>query len=418
MLQNPIFLIGISALFAAIPVAAWLYIFFRKSDQSRKVVAMVFFIGCFTAPALLGLQHLWDIFPQFNLASSIENGFQNQTGQFIAMFLLFAAMEEIIKMFVIIEVDKRTILIKTVSDALRFSFVSALGFAFVENIYYLYQFWPSLRLGELVGMYLFRSVFTACAHTIFSGIFGYHYGIGKFSIDITRQAKLAGEKQPASQFISKIFNLPISHAYQQQMLVKGLTLAIFIHATYNLVLQYNKVVPVVIFVIMGFFYLRYLLKRKAGNLIMTTDISEKQKSTLAKKDEEVVEELLGMWFQDKRYVDVIHISERLLERDPDNNVVKLFKARALDNLDKKNIYHEIFGNLFKSQDQLSENDKNIISKYTTEKEIFNKVQEMIKKQLKKEGKEFKENPKKTPPKTKNEGPLEPYTKGDDFNLNI
>ncbi|MDP2642623.1 MAG: PrsW family glutamic-type intramembrane protease [Candidatus Peregrinibacteria bacterium] len=400
MLSNPTFLLAISTLFAAIPAAVWLYIFFKKTEQGKGIVALVFALGCLTPPALLILQWFWDppletveqglfqipfsetiiqlphIFQQileitskFNLSKFVENTFTGQDTGFIAMFILFAALEEIIKMYVIISIDKRTLLIKTIDDSIKFALASALGFAFAENIYYLTNYWATISTGDLINMYVFRSVFTACAHMIFSSIFGYHYGIGKFAIDINAQNKITGSKASIfERMISKILGLPLSQAFQQKMVLKGLALAVVIHATYNYLLQYNKMLPVIIFVILGYAYLKYLLSRKAGNLILASDISIQQKSTLAKKDEDVVIELLGMWFNEKKYVDVIHICERLLERDPDNNVIKLFKAKAMDRLDDKDTYKTILSTVVKTKDDVSVNDKNIISKYVAEKD--------------------------------------------------
>ncbi len=372
MLSNPIFLLGISTFFAAIPVAIWLYILFSGKVQSKKILAIVFLLGCFTAPALLGLQYVWDIFPRFNLATFIEDNIQTQAKMYIAMFVLFGALEEIIKHYVITIVDKKTVLIKTIGDAIRYSLAAALGFSFTENIYYLYEFWPSISVGQLTTMYIFRSIFTACAHMIFSGIFGYYYGIGKFSIEIVKQNKLVGKVSMLSKALAKFFKITLSHAHQQHMVVKGLFIAIVLHAIYNYLLQYNIIIPVVVFVILGYVYLRYLLSRKAGHLVLITDVSEKSKSSIAKKDEDVVVELLGMWFKDGRYVDVMHICERLLERDPDNNVVKLFKAKAMDKMDDKDTYKAVLGTVLKSKDDLSVNDKDKIAKYTAEKEKIKK----------------------------------------------
>lgn len=388
MLENPILLIGLSTIFASIPIAVWIYLFFSKGINHRKTIFLIFLFGCLTAPAMIGIQYLWNIFPQFNLAQFIEENISGQNKAFIATFILFGAMEEILKMYVVTLVDKKTLLINKINDALKYSIVSALGFSFIENIYYLYQFWPTISTGQLIGMYIFRSAFTTCAHIIFSGIFGYYYGIGKFSIDISKQKKIIGESDKIQKAISRVFNLPAEQAYQQKMVIKGLFIAIGMHAIYNYLLQFNIVIPVIIFVLGGYLYLKYLLKRKAGHLILRSDITERQRATIAKKDEEVVLDLMGLWFTEERYVDVIHICERLLERDPDNNVVKLFKARAIDAMDNKNIYKKVLGNILKTKEELSEKDRSIISKYTEEKEMLRKVKEKIKDQMSKEGKSF------------------------------
>ena len=373
MQDNPLFLLGISTFFAAVPAVIWLFIIFSKAEKGKKTVLLIFLLGCLTAPALLGLQYLWDEFPQFNLAAFIENNVQSQNAMFMWTFVLFGAMEEIIKFYVVKAVDQKTLLVNRINDAVRFSLAAALGFSFTENIYYLYQFWPSVSQGELIGMYIFRSIFTTCAHMIFSGIFGYHYGIGKFTITLTEQQKITGKSSFITRLISELFGLSLTESFKQKMILKGLFLALFIHATYNYLLQFNAVLPVIIFVVLGFLYLQYLFSRKTGHLILTIDPSSKKESAMAKKDEDVVVELMGMWFNEKRYVDVLHICERLLERDPDNEVVQLFKAKALDKMDDKDTYKKILNTVVKTKDDLSENQKNIISKYLTEKESKQKT---------------------------------------------
>lgn len=423
MNNNSIALLVLSIVFASIPVGIWLYILFSKFEKSKKIIGLVFFLGCLTVAIDLGIQNLWDIYPQFNLSAFIENNVQNHVASLIFTFLLFASLEEIVKIYMVRVIDKKTLFITTINDAMRYAIVSALGFSFVENIWYIYQNWPIVTAGQITSMYIFRSIFTTCAHMIFSGVLGYYYGIGKYSITISAESKITGEKSLSSKIIATLFNLPISESYRQKFIVKGLLIAIGMHTAHNFILEYNYILPVVAFVILGYLYLRYLLSRKAGHLVLTSDPTEKGHKNIGQKDEEVVLDLLGMWFNDKRYVDVIHICERLLQRDPDNNVVKLFKAKAMDQIDKANVYHSILGNMLKTKEDISESDRNIISKYTREKDMFAKVKEMIKTQLKKEGKELKsttveiKNVKPAPPITPKSGNiLENYTGEGTFKL--
>ncbi len=425
MFENPYLLLSASALAAAVPVAIWLYIIFSKKQSSKKTLAIVFFLGCLTAPALLLLQEVWSIFPRFNLSAFIESNIRSQTASFIAMFILFGAMEEIIKMYVLTIVDKKTLLIKTINDTIRYSLASALGFAFTENIYYLYQFWPSITTGQLVGMYIFRSVFTAAAHMIFSGIFGYYYAMGKFSIQISKQKSVMEEVSNSVKWIAKIFNIPLSRAYQQKYVLKGLIIAISTHATYNFILQMGYKLPVILFVIFGAIYIWYLMKTRTGNLIINTDISDQLGSKLGKRDKDVIVELISMWFKEKRYVDVIHVCERLLERDPNNEVVKLFKAKSMDYLEDNNPYKKILNTIIKDERQNEEN-RNMLSKYLEEKENTKKAKELIKKQLEKEGKKIIETKKQIKQenspinepseKIDEKKYLEKYTKGDSFEI--
>lgn len=368
MLENKYVILSLCTVVAAIPVAIWMTLFFRQAGIKKISLIILFILGILTAPALLGIQYLWQIYPEFDVATLIQTNIKQMSLMYMALFVLFGVLEEILKHFAVRIIDKKSLAVKTINDALRLSLLSALGFSFAENIYYLYQLWDALSVGSLIGVYLFRSVFTMCAHMIFSGIFGYYFGISKFAIDITKQQRLIGKTSLTTRMVSKIFHLPIPEAYREKMILKGLFIAMGIHAIFNFLLQFNVIIPVIVFVVLGYLFLRHLLKRKAGHLVLLTDISEKEKSMLAKNDEEVVLELLGMWFKDKRYVDVVHVCERLLERDPDNNVVKLFKDRALDKIDDKNAYKKVINSVFKSKKDLSKEDKNILTKYIDQKE--------------------------------------------------
>ncbi len=397
MFSTPLFRLGASVFFAAIPIIVWLVTILRKEEKNKKIMILVFGLGCLTAPALLGLQILWDKYPDFNLVNIIENATESYALATIFVLLLFATMEEIIKLFMVKTVDEKTLIITKINDAIKYSIASALGFSFTENVYYLYEFWNSVSTNELFGMYIFRSIFTTSAHIFYSGIFGYYYGVGKFSIQINEQKQIiAGKKDRVGAWISKLFNLPLSEGFRQKLVIKGLLLALSFHFTINYLLELQMILPVILLNVSAYLFLQYLLNRKAGHLIMTIDPSTKKVSSIAKKDEEVVVELVGMWFKDKRYVDVLHICERLLERDPDNQVIKIFKAKALDSMDQKNVYRKILGTMIKSKEDLSDNDKNIINKYTTEKEMFQKVKNMIKERLKKEGRTFLEVKKEAP----------------------
>lgn len=388
MPDNPIILLGLSLLFAAIPIAIWLYVISQDEKRGRKALLTVFGLGCLTAPFILGIQVFWDKYPNFNLKEIIENKTNMPLLTTALVILLFVLMEEIIKLYVVRAVDKKTLFISKINDSMRFSIAAALGFSFAENAYYLYSFWGFISTGELFGMYIFRSVFTTSAHMLYTGISGYFYGIGKFAMIINEQKQLSGEQDTLSKIIARIFKLPLSEGFRQKMVMKGFIFAIIMHFSVNYLLELQITLPVIGINIAGYFFLQYLLKRKTGHLILMTDPTIKKASTIAPKDEEVVVELLGLWFKDKKYVDVLHVCERLLERDPDNKVVKLFKAKAMDSMDDKNTYKKILGSMAKSHNELDQHQKNIITKYTEEKEMFEKVKRMIKEQLKKEGKTF------------------------------
>jgi RsiW-degrading membrane proteinase PrsW (M82 family) len=386
-MDNSLAIVSISTIATALPIAIWLYIFFANKRQNRKVLLLMFLLGCLTAPALLGVQYLWNAYPEFNIENFLSNSIHTENTRYIAIFVLFGGLEEIIKMFVVRAVDKKTLFIKKVNDAIYYSILSALGFSFVENIYYMYQYWEFLSVNELAGMHFFRSIFTTCAHIIFSGIFGYYYGIGKYSIHLKEHSNLLGNKSRLDRIISRLFNISLSESFRERIILKGLFIAIFMHSLFNYFLHLQAALlktTVMISVAVGYFYLEFLLSRKAGHLVLTTDISNATRSTIAKKDKDVVIDLLALWFKEKKYVDVIHVCERLLERDPDNKIVALFKAKALDETEDNSVYKSILNTVIKSKSELSNKDINIISKHTKEKEELAKVKEKIKRMIEKE----------------------------------
>jgi len=417
MFDNPKILLGLATLLAAIPIAVWLYITIKQDKNTKKITFLVFGLGCLTAPALLGLQVFWQKYPQFDLVAAIERTSFSTDVITILTLLLFAAMEENIKLYVMRTIDRKTLFISKINDAIRYSIIAALGFSFAENIYYLYTWWPVISTGELAGMYFFRSIFTTAAHMTYSGIFGYFYGIGKFSMVINQTNIIEGKKDKTSEIIAKIFNLPPSEGYRQKMVLKGLFIAMGMHFTINYMLQLQQekgiqiLFPIVILTnIAMYVFLQHLLNRKAGHLILLTDPTTKKTSTMGKKDEDVVIELMTMWLKDQRYVDVIHICERLLERDPDNNVVKMFKAKAMDEMDEKNIYKKVLGTIIKTDDDLSSNDKSIINKYVSEKDTQKKIQKTQNIQ------KTTQTPISKPPEAPKKNILENYTGEGTFKL--
>lgn len=360
----------ISVILAIVPVGIWLYILFKDTKHAKGILALMFSGGILAVLFVFGLQFFWQYFPEFDPFLWIETNITDPTYYFVVLFVLVGVLEEVVKQIMVRFVDTRTILVQTINDSIRFSIAAALGFAFAENIVYFHSVMTEAAIQDVIVTFLFRSIFTACAHMIFSGIFGYFFGIAKFTLDITRHRHWQGKIYIGVHIISKMFRIPYAQAFKEYKILQGLIIAILLHAVFNYLLQMNYILPVIGLVVAGYLYLRYLLQRKAGNLILVTDIDEKKQSSMGKKDEDVVLELIGMWFEQKKFVDVMHICERLLERDPDNNVVKLFKAKAMDKLDPNNPYMKILDNVIGKK--RSNQDVNTIHHYRQKKEVEEK----------------------------------------------
>ncbi len=275
---------------------------------------------------LVVLEEFWQVVQEYNPVALMKAG----SVALIVVFVVAGALEELLKQWLVRVVDSRNLLIKDINTSIQYSLVAALGFAFAENVYYFYAIWTRLGSEFLIGPVVFRSTFTTAAHMCFSGLWGYYYGRGKFCVNIVEQQKWRNQGMFLTKVIAWATQMPVTQAFREQMILKGLVIAMLFHGVFNYLLEVGSVLPVMLSVIAAFGYLIYLLNKKSGNLMLVNDIDSRQVSTMGKRDEETVIEYIGILYNQGQYDQVVETCERLLERDPDNNVVKLFQAKALD----------------------------------------------------------------------------------------
>lgn len=331
-----------------IPTFIWLYFLFSDSKKRKIIIGLIFFGGILTVTPLLLMQKLFSTFPDTNFLEMIPDKIPNMAVAAIVIMVILAMLEEVFKQLFLRFVDEKYLLVETVNDSVKFAMIAALGFSFMENIYpYFFRIINSGHYGELMSIFFIRSIFTSAMHVAVSGIFGYYYGVAKFAIDFREQSNWEGNKLYFAKFLNRVFEIPQSKAYKEQRIFYGLLISMGIHGTFNSLVNYGFVAPALILVLLSFAYLMLLLKRKAGNLILANDISE-HRSFMPKKDEDVITELVGMWFNEKKYVDVIHICERLLQHDPNNNVIKLFREKSIDQLEGNDPYKKALSTILSS----------------------------------------------------------------------
>lgn len=348
-----------------LPTIIWLYFLFSDEKKRKSVMALIFIGGMGTVIPLILMQKLFATFPCTNFINIIQENVVSITLAEISIIVILAMLEEIFKQYILRYADKKFLLVQTVNDSIKFSIIAALGFSFIENVYpYFFRMIAAGQFKELIGTYVIRSIFTSCMHVAVSGIFGYQYGISKFAIDFREESKWEGKNLYLAKFLNRHFGIPLSKAYQEQRIFHGLLLAMGIHGAFNSLVSYGYVLPALLLAVGSFAYLLLLMKRKAGNLILVNDIDNNHTGFLPKKDEDVITELVGMWFNDKRYVDVIHICERLLERDPNNNVIKLFRAKAVDQLEGNDPYKKALSTMLDKTAKVE--DKSQLANWITE----------------------------------------------------
>lgn len=357
----------LSVFLALIPAIIWIYIVYTKringirSKKKKKyeliLVIAIFFLGILTVPLLnLYNNYVVDtpkldyyvmleeaiVKPEYDLISALspnDPGFQAQLSSYqkakniydTITIVIDAWLEEIIKLSLLLFFIHAVKPVKTIGDAITFSILAGLGFAFIENIYYFVRVYLDNGGDKQVffSVVVFRAIVLSIGHMTFSGIFGYFYGLSRFGLPLYEERRWEGNKFPLVRLFSKIFRLPMAHAYAALLFTEGMLLAMLTHATFNSFLGFGARDYAVYLVILSGIYVYYLTQRKAGHLVLAT-FGRKKLSLMAPKDEDVVLELAGMWIKEEKYKEVEEMCQRLEQKDPDNAVVKLLYAKAHD----------------------------------------------------------------------------------------
>lgn len=217
-------------LIIAIVPALLLLWYYHKKDSAKPepagLIFSVFIAGCFLViPAIFIELILSSIFSatSFNLLI---------VSIFIRSFIVAGFVEEWLKRYAVKKFAYKTPYFDEVMDGILYAIVVSLGFAMVENIFYV------LQSGMITG--LTRAVTALPLHTISAGIMGYYIGKAKFA-----ETKLQ----------------------EVQLFRKGLYIAVLYHGFYDFSVYAGALISAVFFIaipiilIFGFLHLSKLIKK-------------------------------------------------------------------------------------------------------------------------------------------------------------
>jgi hypothetical protein len=176
---------------------------------------------------------------------------------FSVIFLAFA--EEYSKHLVVRFTDDDSI--RSVDDAIEFSIIVGLAFAFAENalIYF-----PRFLANEDASLVVMRSILTVLMHGVASGIFGYFYGLAHFSSETVRSNHEA--RGPVARALHRVFLFSREGIYHEAKMFEGLVLAGTFHATFNLAARNDRIGVMLVLVGAGAAFLYYLLGVKSNRM--------------------------------------------------------------------------------------------------------------------------------------------------------
>ena len=258
----------ISILMAMIPAFIWAVIFYQKDQVYRPKAVQTFLLGIASVLPILLYKWSWDMLPQLNIFS-YTNELRLDVFTFteylflplgtVFAFLFVGVIEEWMKMYVVRHTDRG--FFRNIDDAIEFSIISALGFSFIENILYFYFIWQLQGVDVLFVSFIFRSVFSTFAHVLFSGVFGYFYGMSYFAEPIWSEEQRKS-RHPMIDFFHTVFHMKKNRVFAIEKMSEGLLLAVTLHAGFNILLELNLTFLMVPFLVVGYSYLDHLFKVK------------------------------------------------------------------------------------------------------------------------------------------------------------
>src|SRR3989339_895941 len=258
----------IAIILALIPVIIWGYLFYIKEPEPKRLILKVFLGGMISIIPIILYKASWQYYPNLNVFLYVDNFKHHFIGigdifsipvSVIFTFMFVGVVEEYMKHFIVKFTDKNNL--KNIDDVMELSIIAALGFAFVENILYFLLIWQKQGVQNLIIAFIFRSIFSTFAHILFSGIYGYFYGIARFASPIYKE-NLIKNRSRFTTLMHKIIHLKGETIFKEEKIVEGLMFSMLLHALFNIVLELDFTILVVPFLIIGYIYLSYLFSKK------------------------------------------------------------------------------------------------------------------------------------------------------------
>jgi RsiW-degrading membrane proteinase PrsW (M82 family) len=261
-------IIIVASMLSFVPIFLWGYHFYKKHPEKQKYVVITFIAGSMSVIPLIIYKLSWNYFPWINAFLWTRNlqadllGFSHLMVvplSIVVTFMLVGVIEEVSKMLAVRVVGVK--IFKSIDDVIEFAIIAALGFAFIENIIYFYNIINVRGLEQLFFPFIFRSLFSTFAHVMFSGIFGYYYGVAHFANQELKD-EMRKKRHPFIKFFHKHFHFKKATLFKDEKILEGLFIATSLHAIFNILLEMELSFLIVPFLFGGYVALNHLLHKK------------------------------------------------------------------------------------------------------------------------------------------------------------
>lgn len=255
---------------ALVPAAVWCLLFLKYHRERFSSVLLLFLSGMLaTVPILFYdalVRHgvtlnffLFTVTPEsFNQSSQafaagqlVGGGVRTALlGSFVS-FLIVGFIEEGSKLWVLQKSGQR--IFSSIDDVLQLSIITAIGFAFAENIinptYFTgfvrdFLLHPDTRdIGGFLTNVLGRSVLTTMVHVVSTGVAGYFLGRAIFAQPFLEDEPRRGAFFSLHNVLHRMLRLPEAKIFRAEMVFIGLASAILLHSAFNFLVTLPDMLP-------------------------------------------------------------------------------------------------------------------------------------------------------------------------------
>lgn len=300
---------AIISLFALLPILVWFAIYRRqdrKDPEPVRLCAWAFLYGCLSAFPLMLIGFGIHMLKDRGAFDSWEFAIPVTIITSIVWFVVIAFGEEFIKAIATTEAIERSgVSFNQVIDGIIYGSSVGLGFAFIENLLYLWNASSgSLMSPEFASAFAIRSLGATLAHTIYSGFFGFCFAKAHLTPDVIP----ARSTRPTREFYAKIpealtFHILRAHIFTKRpsrdghshraLVAEGFLVATILHFLYDIFVSiklfgHHSTVLIVPLLIIGFGALWHLFHTPSNYAL----VARVQQTTLASRVRNVTRRML------------------------------------------------------------------------------------------------------------------------------
>ena len=199
---------------APVAILIWYFDHLDKRKEKRKFLWIIFLWGVLAAFVSGLAEYILEMFVGDIFGINIIN-------IFIVAFVYTALIEEYAKYRVVKKKAFPNIEFNEYYDGIIYGVVASLGFAALENIFYV------VEGGIYVGV--IRAVLAVPAHALFGGVMGYYFGLAKFETNKKKERNLFAKGLLLAVFFHGVYDFLLMSESTFALLVIPMVLALYIN---------------------------------------------------------------------------------------------------------------------------------------------------------------------------------------------